>query len=410
MFGYRVCALFSTVVLGGCVTLQDAQRPVCFKADLAFLQEHTEKLVVLTDTSGKAQVAVSPALQGRVMTSTAAGGEGDSYGWINRELIASGEVRKHINAYGGEDRFWIGPEGGQFSVFFEKGVSFDLDHWHTPAPIDTEAFKMVSKTKGKLSLRKDMELTNYSGRTFALRVDRDVRVLERDDVATALGIEPADTVQVVGFESRNMMTNTGTSPWKKETGLLSIWMLGMFNPSPGVTVVIPFIEGDKAELGPVVNDAYFGAVSEDRQRVKDGVVYFSGDGMSRGKIGLSPERAKPVLGSYDPMRKLLTIVQYNKPNGARDYVNSMWALQEAPYRGDVVNAYNDGPPTPDAEPLGPFYELETSSPASTLGVGGTVTHIHRTLHLSGTEDALDPIARKLLGVGIDDIKQALQSE
>jgi len=36
-----------------------------------------------------------------------------------------------------------------------------------------------------------------------------------------------------------------------------------------------------------------------------------------------------------------------------------------------------------------------------------MTHIHRTIHLTGPEDALNPIALKLLGASIDDIKQAL---
>ena len=39
-------------------------------------------------------------------------------GWLNREAIASGERKEHINVFGGEDRFWLGPEGGQFSIFF----------------------------------------------------------------------------------------------------------------------------------------------------------------------------------------------------------------------------------------------------------------------------------------------------
>jgi hypothetical protein len=36
------------------------------------------------------------------------------FGWINRKLIASRKIQPHINVFGGEDRFWIGPEGGQF--------------------------------------------------------------------------------------------------------------------------------------------------------------------------------------------------------------------------------------------------------------------------------------------------------
>ncbi|MCH8120597.1 MAG: hypothetical protein IIC00_12835 [Planctomycetes bacterium] len=377
-----------------------------FGDDLAFLKKHTD-VVILSDTSGNSQVAVLPTLQGRVMTSTAEGMDGLSFGWINRELIASGKIAEHINVYGGEDRFWIGPEGGQFSVFFKKGVQFDLEHWFTPAPIDTEPFELVSKSKSLALLKKDMQLENYSGTIFNLRVDREIRVLERSEALDALGITPAKAVKIVAFESNNTMTNTGTKAWEKETGLLSIWILGMFNPSPATTVVVPFNVGTEDELGPTVNDAYFGKVPANRLVVKDGVLFFSGDGQYRSKIGLSPQRAKPIVGSYDAVNKVLTIVQYNKPQTAVDYVNSMWELQAEPYKGDVVNSYNDGPSEPGAKPLGPFYELETSSPSAALKPGGTISHIHRTYHLQGSEADLDTIAKATLGVTIAEIKSAL---
>ena len=44
----------------------------------------------------------------------------------------------------------------------------------------------------------------------------------------------------------------------------------------------------------------------------------------------------------------------------------MWEMQREPFKGDVINSYNDGPPAPGKPPLGPFYELETSSPALSL--------------------------------------------
>ena len=69
------------------------------------------------------------------MTSTAGGDAGLSFGWINRELIASGKMQPHMNAFGGEDRFWMGPEGGQFSIFFAKGAKFEFADWFTPAVI-----------------------------------------------------------------------------------------------------------------------------------------------------------------------------------------------------------------------------------------------------------------------------------
>ena len=390
----------------GCEREEQQMAGKTFGDDLAFLKEHTE-VVVVSDSTGKGQVVVLPAMQGRVMTSTADGARGLSFGWINYELIASGKIAEHINVFGGEDRFWIGPEGGQFSIFFKKGVPFDLEHWYTPAPLDTEPFELVSAPKNTAVLKKDMQLVNYSGTSFRLRVGRRIRVLEKAEAVEKLGIAPGETVKLVAFESINKMTNTGEKAWEKEGGLLSIWILGMFNPSPATTVVIPFEAGPESELGRIVNDAYFGKVPAERLVVKDNVLFFSGDGRYRSKIGVSARRAKPVLGSYDGVNNVLTIVQYNKPAGASDYVNSMWELQSEPYKGDAVNSYNDGPAEPGAQPLGPFYELETSSPATALKPGESIVHVHRTIHLQGPEADLDPIARAVLAVSIAEIKQAL---
>jgi hypothetical protein len=47
--------------------------------------------------------------------------------WVNRALIASGKIAQHMNAVGGEDRIWLGPEGGQFSIFFAPGVPYHDD-------------------------------------------------------------------------------------------------------------------------------------------------------------------------------------------------------------------------------------------------------------------------------------------
>jgi hypothetical protein len=73
----------------------------------------------------------------------------------------------------------------------------------------------------------------------------------------------------------------------------------------------------------------------------------------------------------------------------------------------VVNSYNDGPPSPGAKPLGPFYELETSSPAGALKAGEALTHVQQTIHLQGSADSLDPIAKATLGVSIAEITSAL---
>ena len=394
-----------SMVVGGCAISRDGGNGT-FGDDVAFLREHTD-VVVLSDSGGQGQIAVLPEMQGRVMTSTAAGSDGYSFGWINRELVASGEFIEHINVFGGEDRFWLGPEGGQFSIFFAPGVPFDLDHWYTPAPIDTEPWELTSRTSDSARLRKTMRVKNYSGETFDLRVDRQLRVLDRQEGLDALGVAAGAGVSVVAFESENTMTNTGDEPWTRRTGLLSIWILGMFKPSPETTVVIPFRDGPVEEFGPIVNDVYFGRVPADRLVIADGVLFFGGDGQYRSKIGLSPHRAKEVLGSYDATHGVLTVVQYNQPAEPVDYVNSVWELQEEPYGGDVVNSYNDGPPAPGAAPLGPFYELETSSPAAALAPGRSILHTHRTFHFTGSQSDLDRLAREVLGVSLAQIEAAL---
>ena len=375
-----------------------------FKDDLAFLTR-TTRVLVLSDSENRAQIAVNPDLQGRIMTSTLDGADGLSFGWINRELISSGQTNPHMNAFGGEDRFWIGPEGGQFSVFFKKGDPFDLDHWFTPPPINEGAFEIVSRDKGQVHFRKVMPLTNYSGARFDLEVNRFVRLLDARGIGNLAGPLPVN-VKAVAFQSDNKVTNTGASAWVKETGLLSIWVLGMFTPSPQTTVVVPFKPGPEADLGPVVNDAYFGKVPDDRLVIKEGILFFKGDGAFRSKIGVPPRRARPFAASYDAANGVLTIIHFTLPEGSTDFVNSMWRIQDDPFAGDAVNSYNDGPPSPGAKPLGPFYELESSSPAASLNPGETLSHVHTTIHFQGDAEALDRIAARVLGVGIAEIVAA----
>ncbi|MCX6134243.1 MAG: hypothetical protein NTU47_10570 [Ignavibacteriales bacterium] len=394
------------VMVTQAVLAQGAGAPK-FGDDVAFLKKHVD-VIVLSDKSSSTQVAVIPSYQCRVMTSTTGGSDGLSYGWVNRDLISSGKTQPHINVFGGEDRFWIGPEGGQFSVFFKKGDAFDLEHWFTPASIDTEPFELVSKSSDRVVCRKSIQLTNYSGTTFDLVVNREISLLDTKSAQKYLGVSLKPGVRVVAYESVNSVRNTGTNLWTKEGGLLSIWILGMFNASPATTIAIPYVKGDETKLGPVVNDSYFGKVPADRLVVKDGMIYFAADANYRSKIGIPPLRTKPMLGSYDAVNKVLTLVQFTFPKGAVDYVNSMWEVQKKPFGGDVVNSYNDGPPKPGAAQLGRFYELETSSQALALKPNASGTHVSRTMHLQGPEPELDAIARATLGVGLDQIKNGLK--
>jgi hypothetical protein len=387
-------------------------RLTSFEEDLSFLRKHTPIVVLEKDN---AAVVVAPAYQGRVMTSTVDREHGAGFGWINRPVIETGvlpeserkgRLEEHIHIFGGEERFWLGPEGGQFALYFKPGTKFEFADWVTPAAIDTDPFDIVDQTAQKVVFSHQCELLNYSGTRLSMGIERSVSLLDRKAVETILGSALPGGISFVGYETDNRLTNTGKDPWLKETGLPSIWLLGMYNPSPGTTVVIPFKEGEKEQLGPKVNDNYFGKVPPEYLKVEEDVLFFKGDGTLRAKIGISPRRSAGIAGSYDEDSRVLNLVTYNMQDAPAGYVNSMWELQEEPYSGDVINAYNDGSPAPGEPPLGPFYELETSSPAAALKPGETMKHVQHTLHLSGPEEELDPIARSLLGVGLAEIKNA----
>jgi hypothetical protein len=184
-------------------------------------------------------------------------------------------------------------------------------------------------------------------------------------------------------------------------------MLAMFNPSPKGVVFIPYKNGTESESGKIVTDDYFGKVPADRLIIKDGIMFFRTDGKYRSKIGLSPQRALPYCGSYDPEKQVLTLLWYSSPEKPSEYVNSKWGDQASPFSGDVVNSYNDGP-VADGSIMGPFYEIESSSPAAVLSAGSSITHTQRIFHITGNEEKLSLITEKLFHHTLSEIKEAFK--
>ena len=375
-----------------------ALAPGTFAYDVAFVKSYKEILVLGTKRS-PAKVLIVGDYQGRVMTSTANGDEGNSYGWINYDLIRSGDVKPHMNPYGGEDRFWLGPEGGQYGLFFKKGDPFDFDHWQTPAMLDTESFDLVSADTAQATFKRSGVVTNFLGTSFHLDIRRQIQLLEPIDIENEFGFSLND-LKAVSYQSINSVTNTGDD-WNKKNGLLSIWILGMFNPSKETVIILPH---EKSTNATTVTDNYFGTIPSDRIIKADNLLALKGDGTFRGKVGIAPSIAKNVVGSYDPEKHILTIVKFDLDKTGL-YVNSKWETQKEPFMGDAVNSYNDGPQA-DGSQLGPFYELESSSPVRELKKGETLIHRHVTLHVEGTEEQLNQLAKKSLGVELGSILEA----
>ncbi len=372
--------------------------PPTFDEDVSFMQSFAPLYVL--HAPGGSRVAVSPTWQGRVMTSAFAP-DASSLGFVNRVFLDARRTGTQFDNYGGEDRFWVGPEAGQHGLYFPPKALFSLETWQVPHALQEGTWSVDLSGDRTIALSRTMTLTTHSGVDFHLAVTREVNVLSAGEVEERVGAAPPETSRWVAFETVNRIRNAGPRAWTRAGGLPSIWILGQYPASADSFVIVPFEPGPESTL---VNDRYFGPVPADRLlvRPKDGYLAFKTDGKHRSKIGVGPRRAKPTAAGYSRDAGLLTLVRFTLPT-AGDYVNSMWELQSDPYDGDALHSYNDGPVGPGRQPLGSFYEIETSSPGAELAPGQSIEHRHATLHISDAPPALDLVAERALGIRLSSL-------
>jgi hypothetical protein len=377
----------------------------------AFLAKHT-KIVELKDDAG-ARVIVAPQWQGRVMTSTFDRENGPSFGFINRDYIAAGTFDKQFNNYGAEERMWLSPEGGQFSLWFKPGVTQELKNWFTAPGLNEGEWKVVDESEHFVRMHTQMEVENASATKFSLDVTRDVRLLGIEDFRKLFGDWPAGVlgrsdVKMVAYETVNRVANRGPE-FKKEGGLISIWILGMMNAGPKNVILVPYKPGPMSELGPVVKSDYFGPILPERLQITPHGVLFMADSHFRSKIGISQRRARNVLGSIDFEAGVLTLVNFNMPEDPTkcDYLDNSWKVpQKEPFVGDVANAYNDGP-NDLGKQMGAFYEIESLSPAKALRTNEAIEHCHRTVHIQANMEVLTKLADEILGIDLAAVRRIM---
>jgi len=401
---YYTLILFVWIVILSSACKQNSQsvEENTYGNDKEFLRKSKIGYHELKDDMTGAALIVVPEWQGRVMTSSSSGDDVPGYGWINYKLIASGEKSEQFNPFGGEERFWLGPEGGPFSLYFDQGDKQVFENWNVPAFIDTEAYPVLKQTGNEIVFEKDANLKNAAGYTFDLRIKRTVKLLKQKSIIESLELKTIEGLESVAYFTENKLINIGDQAWQKDSGLISIWLLSMFAPSPSTTVFIPFMETSDTEI-PVVNDEYFGKVPTERLIIKDRVIYFKIDGKYRSKIGVPKGRAGSICGSYDSSANVLTILKINTPDSDSPYLNGIWGEQDNPFNGDVLNSYNDGP-VEDGSIMGPFYELESSSPGAELKPGESIVHKQYIYHFRGDESELEKIVSSLFGLSLTEIK------
>ncbi len=372
-----------------------------FGLDLAFLEKYADCIVLGEDESF---VAVSPKLQARVMTSTLSGDDGYSMGWINRNLIASGEKESHGNLYGGEDRFWIGPEGTDHSVFFEKDALFVPDNWKIPQDISSKPWKVKSKNRHQASFEKEISLKNAKGENIKILASREITYITKENAKIILDTEIPETVKMVAFQSVNKITNKGEKPWGEKSGLINLAVVSTFHANKSTYAFLPFNQGSPKDIGSIITDMYNESPIGDRLSVAGDFVRMRMDGSKLGEIFMNPKRTRNILGAYDSDQNLLTIITFVPPPAPAKYIAPYWRRTNDMLDGDAVSIFNNGPANHDTFYADKFFKTSTFSPALALEPQKSQLHIQRTFHFKGSEYELEKIAQKLLGVSMKQLR------
>ena len=380
-----------------------------FGQELSFFSKYGVQTVLLEE--GDSIIAVSPEWQARVMTSTFDGVEGGSLGWINRELIVS--ARKDAASaplsteqIGGEDRFWIGPEGGDLSIFFDDPSKMTVEHWRAPKALSSEPWNFVGKNKTQAKFEKEAEFRNVKGKSIRVKAEREISLINKTQASEILGIEIPESVKLVAFQSFNKLTNTGNVPWSPDNGMANISVQSCFNANRKVKVFMPYRQGDSSKLGNIVRDNFYQPTlsGDSRLLIESEYIRFIADGRNLSGIGVPPKRSEGIIISFDAENVILTVILYIKPSGDRSYLSSGWRRGASTFDGDAISLFNNGPLSTTSAPANPYYEVSTYSPALALESGKSQFHIQRVFHFGGSEYDLGLIAYKLTGISIGQLR------
>lgn len=386
----RTSLLFAALALTSCASVLSEERP-SFLAEAGWLEQEAGGQLMLSGTGG---FVYSAALQGRVMNATVDLSEPGT-GFVNRPAIEARDEPAGFHNHGGVERFWIGPEGSRFSLYFDPDAPFDRDLWRVPKDLDVGPFEEL----GLGQMQRPMVMSNRVGTEFTMLVSRNIEVPERSEIEDVVGALPPGTLWTA-FRTINTVENTGDAAWTREGGLPCIWLAGMFLPGKRTWAILPFrTDREDPDGGPPVRVGSFGELDEKRLRFGDNFAIFRADNEYTSKVAVLRNRARDVVASYDPNSKVLTIVRFGPIDPNAPYVDEMWRLDGDPYYGDVVNSYNHGGDET-------FFELESSSPALELAPGESHTHTSTTMQFRFANEAdLAFAVRVALDLDWDEVKK-----
>ena len=387
---------------------------------LKVLEETGSEPVVLKGEDKKKTVVVTPKLVGRVMCMSFDSEDGQATGFVNEKQLRKGCSTSGFaarsgpedgwNDFGGAERIWFAPEGGEYGFFFDPGVEHNMYNYRMSYPLHAVPYKVVDQPSDEKSVTFSalIQLVNYRGSKISLEVTRKITVLESCPFAVGLG----GSLDVVGFRSQTWAKNVGLTALNKHTTPLSLWTAGIFNSGKQVIVLLPCRKGPVSELGEPVIKEYFRYVSnlpmDDRTLashwwVSDGCVLIKANGKVQLKLEMQKRRSLGRLASIDLEDYTMTIVDF-KLYPELDYAASYFL----PYDGDLL----DGGAMSSFMNVGDrksretaIYELEFCSPILELQRNETFCHVSDTYQLRGDKASMASICDRFFNVDLKTLEQ-----
>jgi hypothetical protein len=373
-----------------------------FKEAVSLLKAAKREHYILKGQNTARQVLVCPELAGRVMGTTCSGPTGVFGGFIDAKAFKDG-ITDIWDNWGGEERYWLCPEGGQYGLMF-GGKKSCFENYTVQDGFNNQPFKTleVSKLGNSITMRSRMVLKNGVGTIFHVEITRRITLLD----ACPYSLGQGDKVDFTGFQSESRLTNVGDKPMTRETGVLAHWHLGQFPVDEHIIAVIPYRPGHYSD--PPVREDYFkdfvvgGAMPANRYRILPASVLFKADGKVRTKIGQNRSRAMGLLASYNLATDEIVLLDYDfYPN--HEYAASYWYELADPYDGDCISFSAEGPDQ-EGGSRGRCYELEAMSPALFLHPGESFDWRTRTLHMTGPRVVMAGILRRNLSTEISSLE------
>jgi hypothetical protein len=366
---------------------------------IALLRDTNNETVILQGPQNNHRLVVAPQLVGRVMASTMTGDQGTIQGWVNQSALEAGAVDPVFNNYGGEERFWLGPDGTSQGLFFRK-KPFTWDNFYVPEPMSAQLFETIALAPDhhSITMQARWKLSNLMGAKFHFEITRTITILDACPYANGLG----DKINYIGFQSDNLVRNVSSSPITPDTGAVSMWLLGNFMQHRRNILILPLTPSPISPALSPIRDEYFrffcagGKLPENRLQNSAGFSLIKADGAFGAKFGIAKTGLIDRLGAIDLDADELIIIDYDfYPD--MDYLTNYWREADNLLDGDAANISIAGPPSSHPvipESLG--YELETLSPGLFLAPGQSFHFRNRTFRFSGPQNAIDLVCHRHL--------------